>query len=245
MRIVAVVILLFSLPARAVEWPEANPQRPSFSSNAAPTVPGALELETGVAVSRARGADEHGVEVPTSLKVGLTPWIGVTVETAAALNGDAGLTHLGLAVKLTARQPEDRTLGLALSLSGAPPPPVGEDAWGAVAALIATYAWDDFEIDANVVLDATFPAVGDTALVVAPVATFCFPIAGELGGYGEAHVEIPTDGGDPAAVVAAGLGYTIAKNVVVDAAVDVGLNDAAPAYVIQAGLTVSMFAWHP
>jgi hypothetical protein len=56
---------------------------------------------------------------------------------------------------------------------------------------------------------------------------------------------IPTDGERVAFSSATGLGYALFPNLVFDVALDVGLNDAAPSYVFQVGLTASMVAVPP
>jgi hypothetical protein len=125
------------------------------------------------------------------------------------------------------------------------PPPVGDDAWGVGVALIASYPFGDFSLDANLIFDGKLPAMADATLDIHPVVTFNYPIVGKLEGYLEARAIIPTDGSAVGVVTGAGFGFAVARNVVFDVGIDVGLTDTTPAFVIQAGVTVALYVAKP
>lgn len=236
MRAAVLLVVIVPATAAAADWPEANPGRPSFSDNAATTATGAFEIEAGVAT-----ADEADTgSAPWTLKYGVTDRFDVRLNLETSLWGSKfALAGSSLLLKYTLRPPDENVLGIALEPYLTFPVPDGPDSWGAGIGLVGTYVTHGFQIDANAVFDVATADMQDTAATITPIVAIGHAVAGDLAAYVEGLVELPVAGGGSTSPFAgAGLGYTLTKFLVLDAAFYVG---DEPRTQIFAGLTYSMY----
>jgi hypothetical protein len=223
--------------ALAREWPDANPGRPSFSTNATSTARGALELETGA------GVDADAVAILSQLKYGITDRFDLRLSHVERVGPDVALSLLGLQAKWCIRPDGDDTPGFGVSPFWlAPVDDADTHVFGGIA--IVTWPVGPLSIDANVSLIAAVPGMGDTAWESDPVATVSFPIYGDVGGYLESYALVPLgqDANDTDVAAATGVGWAVKPWFVLDASVDVRLaGDDLPDWFAQLGLTISTY----
>jgi hypothetical protein len=234
------VSLLLLAPTSAgadTVWSEANPGRPSFSDNAAPTATGAFEVEAGLASD-----DElDSGTAQWTLKYGVSDRFDVRLNFEHTVWGtDFDLVGSSLLLKYSLRHPDDGVLGIAVepyltfaSLSGGP------EGFGGGALLVGTYITNGFQIDANTILDVATADLTDTAVTLTPVVAIGHDIVADLAGYVEPGIDLGfAGGGGTNAFIGVGLGYSITKSLVVDAAFYVGEDPGTQMFV---GLTYSMY----
>lgn len=232
-----VVLLVMIVPATAAaDWPEANPGRPSFSDNAATTATGAFEIEAGLATDDE--ADTGSAQ--WTLKYGVTERFDVRLNLETTLWGsELALAGSSLLLKYTLRRPDDEVLGIALEPYLTFPVPDGPESWGGGIGLVGTYVTRGFQIDANAVFDVATEDMQDTAATITPIVAVGHDVVGDLAAYVEGLVELPVAGGGSVGpFVGVGLGYTLTKFLVLDAAFYVGDD---PRTQLFAGLTYSMY----
>jgi hypothetical protein len=235
-KLAAALLVLAGGPALAVEWPVANPGRPSFSANAPTTAKGALELETGVVLV------PGGQSLASTLKYGLLDTFDLRVNWGQDFRPDT-TTDLSLQVKWMITKANRPVLFAVAPYVGIPTS--SGSGWDLGNVFIAEWDPDGFSFDGNVVVDVAGGGGRRTVEELEPVITVNHGIAGDLGGYLESHAEAPLDGSKVGFVAAAGLGYTLFRNLVLDAALDVGLDDVVPRWQVQFGLTFSVYAHRP
>jgi len=236
--LLALVMGLVPSQALGAEWPVANPERPSFSFNAPPTAYGALELETGIA----RDSD-GGAAIPSTLKFGAFPALDLRLNVAVAPVPEIG-TDVSLQCKALLSDPKAAVLYAVSPYAGLTL--VGSDGWRSGNVFIVEWLVLDFELDSNLIVDvAKTSSSSEFEATLFPVLTLNHALVGPLGGYVEGHAEIPATGGAIGWVAATGLGYALFPNLVFDGAIDVGLAGPVPEYMVQFGLTGSMYAFEP
>lgn len=239
----AALLLLAPFPAAAGSISEvpANPQRPSFASNAGTTVPGYLELEAGGAF------DSDWFSTPCVLKFGLgriaDASFGFTPVVGTDENGstEVGIGDTLLAGKIRFFESPD---GNAAIEGFVKIPTADEDkglGTGDVDAgfrFIASRVWGRNAFDFN--LGGAFAGVPDATSNDARWTTILSwqRRAGDrLGVYGELFIEFL-----PAADVENistdwGITYTLNPSFVFDAGINVGLSDDAPDWQVLFGVT--------
>ncbi len=232
--------MLLALLAGSVQaaTPTANPGRPSFSDNAAPTDAGAMELELGTAFEPEMFSSNY------VLKFGLHKRVDFRLGFEQAMSPVYAPGAFTFLFKGTLIQPRDRVLGAAIApyLSCEPGADPGFGAY-----LIVSYPQGDVQIDANLLIEAI--RYNDAfQFQLDPVLTIGFPLVGDLGGYVEAYGIIPTYNEiQPALGLAFGLGYEARKNIVIDAGFDAGFlnNDLISPWKVQLGITFSGYLIPP
>jgi outer membrane putative beta-barrel porin/alpha-amylase len=247
MRRAAIVLagslLLGPLPARAgtVSQVPANPQRPSFASNAGTTVPGYLELEAGGTFSN------DAFSTPCALKFGLgriadatfgfTPIVGVDED---------GHTQTGIGDTLLSgkirffESPEGNA-----AIEGFVKIPTADEDKGlgtgdidAGFRFIASRAWGQNHFDFN--LGGEFAGVPDASSNDARWTTILSwqRVAGDrLGVYGELFIQFLPAADLENISTDWGVTYALNPSFVLDAGVNVGLSDDAPDWQLLVGVT--------
>jgi hypothetical protein len=232
--------MLLALLAGSVQaaTPTANPSRPSFSDNAAPTDTGAMELELGTAFEPEMFSTNY------ILKFGLHKRVDFRLGFEQAMSPVYAPGAFTFLFKGTLIQSRDRVLGAAIApyLSWQPGTDPGFGAY-----LIVSYPQGDVQIDANLLIEAI--RYNDAfQFQLDPVLTIGFPLVGNLGGYVEAYGIIPTYNEiQPALGLAFGLDYEARKNIVLDAAFDAGFlnHDLISPWKVQLGVTFSGYLIPP
>jgi Putative MetA-pathway of phenol degradation len=234
----ASLLLLVPTSASAeLVWPEANPGRPSFSDNAAPTATGAFEVETGLTTD---DKFDSGTAQWT-LKYGISDHFDVRLNFEHTVWGaNFDLVGSSLLLKYSLRHPDDGVLGLAVEpYLTFPSLPNGPEGFGGGALLVGTYITNGFQIDANAILDVATADMAATTVTFTPVVAIGHDLVGDLAGYVEPGIDLGlAGGGGRNAFVGVGLGYSITKFLIVDAAFYVGEDPQTQVFV---GLTYSMY----
>ncbi len=206
----------------------ATPQRPSFSNNAATTYPRSLELETGLSV------DDELFDTPTLIKFGFTGDLEGFFGVSPVVRRDFGTFSDTEAF-------ERASVGLKYRLQdlgvGIP----------AIAVQISSTEFQDFSFLGiysqefpSYTLDANLGLTFDGGTTLTGIATFSRTLSPELGVFAEALLENNFEHGDPTLLV--GLGGSLTRNplYVWDAALHIGVANAAFDVRLQVGVTANL-----
>lgn len=236
---------MLALPAAAAEEPSATPYRPTVSNPAALPVPGYLEMELGA--THARGGEERmRRSFPVIAKYAFSDSLGVLIGselgvTQTGHDGEkaSGLGDTTLQLKLRHELTKDSALGLEAGVKA----PTAKRALGSRKTdylLNGIYSSEigDYALDLNLgytnfgVSDAAESRHGMSwAAAIGRALGQNWGIAIELSGAARKR-----ERGLSQFMIA--LSYDVSKQVVLDAAIAVGLSKSAPDRALLAGATI-------
>ena len=228
-RIVTPVLTALLLPSAAslAQPPDANPTRPAWGDNAFLAAPGHLELETGLTIG------DNDFTIPTLLKASIITNMELGFLMSGIVNhvGDpvdeTEVGDPGVQAKYQALREENAAVSVAGRLDFTDPGTrisayVTPSLTPLVGRFDATFGFTHLDGTTSVIYAVDFfPKMIDPLKVYAEI-------------YGEA-----ADNYSPT-VLDAGLLFSISPDFVVDGAFGVGLNDDAPDWQVQIGLTKTL-----
>jgi hypothetical protein len=247
------VLLSAAAPAFAQESNAVNPDRPGIGTSADTLARGVLQLENGVDYARERRAGEatqRRTSWATTVRYGLTDGVELRIdgEPVVALRGPEDATDVGdfaLGVKWRLLEGVDGELRPTLSLFPSvkvptAPDPIGTERPDFTLLGLASFNFGRVGVDLNAGVAAIAQRDPDGYLVQGLLvgaatadATDALKVFGEL--FYNSRSE---RNGDDVVGASAGVIYTLARNLAIDAAVVTTLAGRGPDYRLQAGLSV-------
>lgn len=235
----------FGIEVQPFTEPVISTERPNFSASPIPLASGRYQIESGLQYTEGDGGAEDFTLPLALLRAGLARnlelqigWVGYSSgeEDGDSIDG-ANDVSVALKTQLTEQAGPVPALGLIGQLSL----PTGSSETSSDSldpSLGALWTYDlqrDIGLFGTVLFSSLTDDEDDRFFQTAAAAGVGFPIADRLGSYVE-YFGIFPDGGGPEHNVNTALLYLV-NNLLLDAVIGAGLNDAAPDYFVGGGVS--------
>ena len=239
--LIFVILYPYSSVGQTNQEVAATPQRPSISTSTTTTYPGWLELETGVSF------DEHVLDSPTVFKLGATRNLELFAGLSPLVNvsngiSETGLGEVSLGGRLRFKDGSQSSPSVAGQFSIKLPTADEERSLGSGEVdynflFILAHALGDFGVDINAGI--TFAGIqnGGTDQQILGILTVSRAIDSNISGFGEVFINHSSENNETEAVGSAGGSYVVNPRLLLDAAVNFNILNAAFDLRVLAGAT--------